>query len=169
MVGGLYYSDSRVNAVTSLRGNAVLAAWRAYDENRIYEENGNEVHDWFGRKVDGPLGLCMSVDKTTGQLRSPVANINARITGGSDIRGSLAIVTQVVNNFVTVQARSTFGSSRRAQGRGLNFSSNGQRRNMQQSQIPALRPFVENFRVTFVIPLGTTIVKDILKQRVSTD
>ncbi len=63
MVTGIYYSDSRVNLVTSLRGNAVIATWRTYDENRIYEENANEVNDWFGRKVDGLCGFAWVLTK----------------------------------------------------------------------------------------------------------
>ncbi len=53
------------------------------------------------------LWICMGVDKTTGQFRPPVPNIQSRLTSAKDIRSTSAAATQVVNNVVTVHTGPT--------------------------------------------------------------
>lgn len=143
---GLYYPDSRMNCVTSQRGNSVIAAWSAYESSRFFLNRNDQDQDWFGSKVDGPLWLSMGVDKVTGRLRPPVANIPARLTGSKDLRGATGTATQVVNNFVTVQSEWFTAAS---------FSS--------------LPHILSKSPQTMEIPLGETVVREIVRNWVTTD
>ncbi len=117
--------------------------------------------------MDGPLWLSVGTDKVTGQLRPPVDNILARITGSSDVRGPAGTMTQVVNNFVTVQRGMVRRLSRTMQTPGAKQKEPSG--NMQQLTITGQGPTVANLSLRFEIPPGTTVMKDILKQWVTTD
>ena len=90
---------------TSGRGNVVLATWRADESSRSAgkEKDENQIADWFGTLLSGPLWVPVGVDKVTSQLRPPLPNIPSRLCAGQDVKGSLN-GTQLVSNFVTEQS-----------------------------------------------------------------
>ncbi len=101
----------------------------------------------------------MGIDKGTGQLRLPVENIQARPTCASGIRGQTGSMTQVVNSFVTVQG----GGNRRLLKSAINKkTTSGTTQNLKQAKISAFATTL--MEATLEIPLGVTVVRDIIKQ-----
>jgi len=115
--------------------------------------------------VSGPLWLPIGVDKRTGQMRPPIANLPARLHSGEGIGGTPGTLTQVVNNFVSVQ-----GNFRPESNRSL--YSNETIQNVSDANINPQGPSLPlECPVTVVpdFPLGSVTVKDVLKQWVSKD
>jgi len=147
-----YTPSSRSNNSTSERGNTVLAAWKSYDTNRNYFGGQQSEEDWFGSAVNGMLWLSLGVDKRTGQLRPPVANIKSRILGGNDVQQNRNAPLQVVNNFVTVHKT---GSPITVTERPVQ-STDDQRNSSAHQQTQVLE-----------FPLGNISVRDVLLQWVT--
>jgi len=181
-----YAPLSRMNNATSERGNAVLSAWRNYEFSRSGTTVQEDGQEWFGSKIDGPLWLALGVDKTTGQLRPPVANIPERLHAGTDFRRGPGVQTQVVNNFVTIQSsnnryignvqRATDGNNGTHTGEitppgpnGVSNTTGGPNGNSAPNVNGVPNSREVSLPTQLVFPMGIFPVREVLRQWVSTD
>ena len=166
-----YSSDDRMNAVTSTRANHIIASWRMYEMAVCDTPNSKRSDtEWFRSTVNGNLWLLPGIDKATGQLRPPMANIPSRLTSAKDIDVPLSSVTQVNNTFINLSTRpAQISLERQKKTLGTDLRSQINKRqqtssNLRQARFVHNSGILESVFTANELPMKVACVQEVLRQ-----